>query len=439
MNAMIKLELAKQETKRNKGDSVAGVFVRKNMLYVRKKIKGKLYQYSTGKKNTDANKKWVEYHAEAIWQEKNNQKVKEVTNKSEQTLKEFGLQYYSVCPDTREVDTNEKLLNDFKTYVVPLLGNYKLSEITSSMITQWQLRIRYYPDEIPETSRIDFVKHKRGYSRIKNIRGSLTLVYNQAIHDRLVTYSPLTNVKLVKTKGKRKSLSIEEAEKMADDELEDVFNNSTVTYNEKEIANLVRICDEKIESIKSSHHRFTWQSFKWMMIFKFYSGVRSGETIALMWKNIHFETNKIDINFTMKTGGILKLPKENKTRSIHMLPQAKIALLELQKLSGHTKWVFLNVKKEPYKYVDGANKLWKQLIEIANYKTSRFYNTRHSFVTNMLSQGMNPEWLIQQVGHASLVITRQHYEGDIEPEWNKLNHNGISLGISVANNFLESA
>ncbi len=439
MNAMVKFALAKQATKRKKGNSVASVFVRGGMLYVRKKIAGKLYPYSTGKKNTDVNKQWVEYHSESIWEEKHTKKNEESQASSEPTLKEFGLKYFSICPETRENDTNDKLLNDFEEYVIPLLGEYQLSAITSSMISEWQQRIKYYPDEIPEPSKIDSVKPKKGHSRISNIRNTITLVYNQAILDRVVNYSPVTNVKLAKKVVKRRTLSIKEAEMLNDDELEDVFVSSTVTYTEEEIQRLIRFCDKKIQTIKASHNRFTWMSFRWMMIFKFYSGIRSGETIALMWSNIHFDTNKIDIRFTMKAGGELKLPKENKTRTINMLPEARQALLELKKLSGHTKWVFLSARREPYKNVDGANKLWKQLVKMAKLKPARFYNTRHSFVTNMFSRGMNPEWLIQQVGHENIVITRQHYEGNIEPEWDKLNSSGISLGISVANNYLESA
>jgi len=38
----------------------------------------------------------------------------------------------------------------------------------------------------------------------------------------------------------------------------------------------------------------------------------------------------------------------------------------------------------------------------------------------MLSHGLGTEWLIQQLGHESIVITRGHYEGEIKPEWDKV-------------------
>ncbi len=57
---------------------------------------------------------------------------------------------------------------------------------------------------------------------------------------------------------------------------------------------------------------------------------------------------------------------------------------------------------------------------MGKYKKSRFYNTRHSFVTNMLSRNLNSEWLIQQVGHEDIVITRMKYMGKISPELDKL-------------------
>jgi integrase len=158
-----------------------------------------------------------------------------------------------------------------------------------------------------------------------------------------------------------------------------------------------------------------------MMIFKFYSGVRSGEAIGLMWKFVHFDTKKIDIRFTMRDGR-LKFPKEEKIRTIDMLPQAEKALKELEKLSGKSSWVFLTQnKKGPYTNPFGPARLWNQVVARAkDFKPARFYNTRHSFTTNMLSRNMNPEWLIQQLGHESIVITRNSYEGKIEPNYDNM-------------------
>ena len=42
------------------------------------------------------------------------------------------------------------------------------------------------------------------------------------------------------------------------------------------------------------------------------------------------------------------------------------------------------------------------------------------------TRNMNPEWLIQQVGHENLVITRNNYIGDIE------------LDLSMIKNSLEN-
>lgn len=397
-----------------------GVFTRNGTLYVRKRVNGKLYSYSTGKKDNEMNRPWVEYHAEQIWQDKHDAANKEAKVNDEPTLKEFGLRYYAICPDSRDKDTNDRLLKDFNQYIVPLLGNKKISEIVPTDIEQWQERMKYYPDPIPDASGIKKVKPRRAASRLKNVRNALTQVIDRAIADGIREPLAIPKMKYKKRASTRRVISIKEAERMNDDELEDIFTDDTVTFTEEEILDLIGLCDEKIEQTRASHFRFTWKSFKCMMIFKFYSGVRSGETIALMWENIDFENNKVKINFTMKKGGSIKLPKEYKRREIELLPEARDALLAVKELSGHSKWVFLNKDREPYKYTDGVDKLWKQLIEMGKYKKCRFYNTRHSFVTNMLSRNLNSEWLIQQVGHEDIVITRMKYMGKIRPELNKL-------------------
>ena len=307
MNSLLKLNAAKQEPRKKGKESVAGVFVRGNMLYVRKRINGKLISYSTGKKDNDANRKWVEYHSESIWQEKADEAHKTVllnlvSSSREYTLEEYGLKFYQLFPDTRDQVTHDRLKDDFVKYAVPILGKLKLSEITASHIERWQLQMKYYPDPIPELSAIDNIKERRGHSRMKNLKSALTMVLNQAVLDGILTSSPAANVKLKKKASKRRSISIQEAEELDDEEIEDIFTSDTITYGEAEIRQLILVCDEIIAEKQRSHHRFVWTVFKYMMIFKFYSGVRSGEAIALMWKFVDFEKNKIRIQFTMRNG-----------------------------------------------------------------------------------------------------------------------------------------
>jgi len=285
--------------------------------------------------------------------------------------------------------------------------------------------MRYYPDPVPDPPKMGTVKERRGHSRLTNLKTSLTHVLNQAVYDGKIASSPAMYVKLKKKPSKRRSISIEEAECIDETDLEDIFTNETVTYSEDEIKRLLSACDDIIAEKRSTHHRLAWITFKQMMIFKFYSGVRSGEAIALMWKYVDLEKNKIRIQFTMSEGE-LKLPKENKTRIIDILPEARRALMALQELTGDTAWVFLSSRHKPYKNPYGPAKLWNQVVKRAKAKRARFYNTRHSFVTNMISRGLHTEWLIQQLGHESIVITRQHYEGRVEPDWAKLTDSLVS-------------
>ena len=263
MNALLKLNAVKTCT-RKKGKAVAGVYDRNGMLYVRKRIDGKLKPYSTGKKDTEANRKWVEYHAESIWQEKHLRSKEEVlSHETEPTLEEYGTEYYKYCPDSRDTVTHERLYNDFVQYVLPTLGKYKLSELTASHIEDWQTEMRYYPDPVPDINDLDKVKHTRGYSRVKNLRSALTLVLNKAVQNRMLGYSPADHVPLVKNERKKKiSISIEEAENLTEEDLEDMFIDETVTYTEEQIDALVAVCDQIISEKKAVHHRHVWKTFK---------------------------------------------------------------------------------------------------------------------------------------------------------------------------------
>jgi integrase len=429
--------IAANASQSSQGATMAtGIFIRGNKLWIQRRIDGKLYRYSTGKENTPRNKKWVAFHFESLWEKLHHPKQERVLSQNESadnlTVAEYGRRYYqNVLPDTRDTKLHERMLYDFEKWVVPFLGDIPLKELRASHIEKWQTLIKYYPDDVPKMEEIDQVKPRRGISRVTNLRNTLTLILNDAVKNEIIVSSPAAHVPINKQgRMKKRTFTIEEIERLDEEELEDIYDeDGAVSYNEKDIASLMQGCDAIIQG-KPKNFQFTWSVFKWHMYLKFYTGLRSGEAIALLWKYVDFERKQLSVRFTMRDGE-LKAPKGGKLRVIDMLPQAEHALRELQKLTGHSKWVILkHGRMEPFSNPFGPDRQWKQVIEQAGLKKARWYNTRHSFITNMLSRNMNPEWIIQQVGHMTINITRRHYEGRIEPEWEKLEGGALSFKVS---------
>lgn len=90
---------------------------------------------------------------------------------------------------------------------------------------------------------------------------------------------------------------------------------------------------ERLATIAGAKHGATMKAF---VTFTAYSGMRVGEVFALEWGDVAFETNRVKVNRRLYRG-TLDLPKSNKKREIVLLPEARDALLPLDR---STQWVF---------------------------------------------------------------------------------------------------
>lgn len=148
----------------------------------------------------------------------------------------------------------------------------------------------------------------------------------------------------------------------------------------------------------------------------FFSGMRTGEVLSLKWENIDFKNKRINIVET-RTMGLTKKPKtKSSIRSVDMLFQCEIFLKEQRKLTGLSENVFLNTKGTLFYGSIDLNYSWRNLLEELNLKHRGIYQTRHSFASNMLSNGENPLWVSQMLGHKSLTITLDTYTKYIKRE-----------------------
>lgn len=135
--------------------------------------------------------------------------------------------------------------------------------------------------------------------------------------------------------------------------------------------------------------------------FAFWTGLRTGETIALRVSDLQLDKNRILVRRSLSRG-ILKTTKTNKQRWVNLLPPAKAAIerqLELMKAPGG--WVFPN----PFTLRRWANdakitRRWTNALARAGVRYRRPYQTRHTFASMMLSAGENIMYVAQQMGHA---------------------------------------
>ena len=142
----------------------------------------------------------------------------------------------------------------------------------------------------------------------------------------------------------------------------------------------------------------------------FFTGARSGEILALKWEDIDFVTDTISINKTIAEGYI-NSPKTNSSyREIEMLPEVK-KFLKAQQLETGLKdsFVFLNRRDEFYGSNTHFYDHFQRTLKHLKLERRSLHNTRHTFASMMLNNGIDPLWVSNTLGHENLNITLSIY------------------------------
>lgn len=141
----------------------------------------------------------------------------------------------------------------------------------------------------------------------------------------------------------------------------------------------------------------------------FYTGARTGEMLGLKWSHVNFDNYTIRIDSQITLGQVDTPKTKSSIRTIDMLPVCEIYLLEQFKITGSYEFCFLNSKNNTFKSSNNLSLYWRNILNDLNLDYRSIYQTRHTFASNMLSNGENPLWVSQMLGHKSLDITLQKY------------------------------
>jgi len=155
--------------------------------------------------------------------------------------------------------------------------------------------------------------------------------------------------------------------------------------------------------------------YKPMIITWLFTGMRPGELIALTWEDINLTNRMIDINKSHVLGNNQSPKTEHSVRLIEMLPPVYEALKEqhqktfyLDGLNGHV----FRYPKSLKCFVDHRNLsryVWKPTIKKAGIRYRNQYQARHTFASQMLTEGNDPWWLARQLGHRGIDMINRIY------------------------------
>ncbi|HGH3373990.1 TPA: DUF3596 domain-containing protein [Kluyvera cryocrescens] len=153
---------------------------------------------------------------------------------------------------------------------------------------------------------------------------------------------------------------------------------------------------------------------QWENLFRFaiHTGMRSSELCALRWKDIDFIQRTAHVQ-SASVAGITKGTKTKAgTRKVELTDEAMLALASQKPFSFMKDTTIFEDPKTGTAWANAdaiRKKAWVPTLRKAGIRYRNPYQTRHTFATRLISQGVNLFWLAGQMGHKGPEMLFRHY------------------------------
>jgi len=340
-----------------------GYTIRGNRIYVTGTVDGIHHRLSTGKEATPINIAWIKKnHRDVLLQLIAKDKPKRSEMFADYARQSIDANAYAIKSSTQY---GYKSMLD--RHIMPHFKHYRLDEIKPSDIRAWQTKLL---QELTPGS-------------MNNVRHLLGKILEDAVMDEIIDKNPVKRVKPPRQTEK------DDIHPFTMDEIGILLANAS-----------------------------PWM--RTFLIVAFFTGMRSGELIALKWEDIDFNTNKIIVRRSMRQG-VEGSTKTGKTRIIDLLSPVRETLKEKFKENGLTsEYIFTTRKGTPYKESSAITAThWRPLLQRCAIAYRVLYNTRHTFASLMLLNGEDVLWVSKMLGHSNVATTLKYYTKFVEEKGTK--------------------
>lgn len=339
----------------------------KEWIWVNFTLHGKRYRKPLDLENTKENYSYAKYELLPEMKYKlENGEVKKYTEKIP-TVNEYIGNSFELNQGDREDSTTKAHWGNYNNHIKDIFGNKKLDEIKAAEVTKWQNSLQ---------------KNKQlSAATIKKIRGLLYTMFEDAISEEIVSLNPIRNVKKIKDKKGRPKKIREELK----------------PFNSKEIESFLNSVDNQKRNI---------------LAVLFFTGVRAGECIGLKWEDVDFEKSTIKIKRQIVSGEIKDVKSDHGVRTIPIIATLLPFLKEQYKLTGKKK-SFIFLTERTNKHFHDSRKLreqiWIKLFEKNDIPYRNLHQTRGTFISTLISNGEDINYVSKIAGHKNVGVTLEHY------------------------------
>ncbi len=164
------------------------------------------------------------------------------------------------------------------------------------------------------------------------------------------------------------------------------------------------------DEVKAIMDLATNQNYRFYLAIAFYTGLRSGEIIALKKDDIDLKNKVLHVRKSRNRFGESTPKTRSSIREIPIIELLMPYISELYALHDN-EYLFQTQYGLPYRDTNVfLAKFWKPALSELKISYRRLYNTRHTFATNMLYNNLvTPLQLAQLLGHSSTQMVYEVY------------------------------
>lgn len=158
-----------------------------------------------------------------------------------------------------------------------------------------------------------------------------------------------------------------------------------------------------------------------IFIFLLNTGLRIGEALALEWRNIDFENQRITVRSNVvfvkdRTGSnkkyrCIKQPStktKNGSRIVPLNDEAIRALISLRGINGSTPYVFAT-KKGKRIHPRNIDRTFRGILQRCGIPCTGVHSLRHTFASRLFAKGIDVKTVSELLGHSDVGITYDTY------------------------------
>jgi len=276
---------------------------------------------------------------------------------------EDALKWWLENYEYKDIKTKKQHEHLVTKHIVPGIGDIMLQDLIPKHVTDW-------------IKTLTFSK-----SSINNALSALRQMFEMAYNNNYVKEDIMKRVKSVKRdKIVKKPFTINEVDKL----LTTTVEKESKYYNQ----------------------------------FAFWTGLSSGEQVALKWGDINFDKLTVSIDKILTNGENkdTKGETDHRDRDVELVQPAYQALIELMPTDYfentekyNDKHIFLNPNTGRVWTNYGSTQRWIKDLKEAGIPYRKPYNTRQTYASIMLSACLPDAYLRSQMGHASMRMLEDVY------------------------------